>query len=233
MIMGMNQPYFMPYIGFWQLVNAVDVFVIGDDYHYINRGWVNRNRILQEGQAKYFNIEVDHASQNKQINELLLSDVFDPEKKLSQLRTLYHSAPYFQQGYELMRKIFACDERNLAYFLEHSMQCVCDYLGIQTKFLRSSGIPHNAEYKKEYRIFEQCKYIGADVYINAIGGQKFYFYEQFHDQGIQLGFIKTGDIQYMQFGSEFVPNLSIIDVIMFNSKEEMQQLLQNYSILWE
>lgn len=81
MIMGLNQPYFMPYIGFWQLVNAVDVFVIGDDYHYINRGWVNRNRILQEGQAKYFNIEVDHAFQNKRINELMLSDVFNPEKK--------------------------------------------------------------------------------------------------------------------------------------------------------
>ena len=81
MIMGLNQPYFMPYIGFWQLVNAVDVFIIGDDYHYINRGWVNRNRILQEGQAKYFNIEVDYASQNKRINELMLSDVFNPEKK--------------------------------------------------------------------------------------------------------------------------------------------------------
>lgn len=156
MIMGLNQPYFMPYIGFWQLVNAVDVFIIGDDYHYINRGWVNRNRVLQAGQAKYFNIEVDHASQNKLINELSLSNVFDPEKKLYQLRVLYYNAPYFQRGYELMQQILMNSEKNLAYFLEYSMQCVCDYLDIQTKFLRSSQIPHNSEYKKEYRILSNA-----------------------------------------------------------------------------
>ena len=152
---------------------------------------------------------------------------------MMQFRTLYHSAPYFQQGYELMQKIFAYSEKNLAYFLEHSMQCFCDYLEIKTRFLRSSEIPHNAEYKKEYRIFEQCKYVGADVYINAIGGQKLYSYEQFREKGIKLGFIKTGDIQYKQYRGDFVPNLSIIDVIMFNSKEEIQQMLSNYTILWE
>lgn len=233
MIMGLNQPYFIPYIGYWQLINAVDVFIIGDDYNFINRGWVNRNRILQNGDAKYFNIEIDHASQNKKINELYLSDIFQSSQKLLKLKEAYEQAPYFKEGYELMRQILEYDEKNLAYFLEHSMQKICDYLEINSKLIRSSEIPHNAELKKEFRIFDQCRFVGADVYINAIGGQKLYSYEQFKEQGIKLGFIKTGEIEYKQYGADFVPSLSIIDVIMFNSKEEIQQMLKKYTILWE
>ena len=182
MVMGLNQPYFMPYIGHWQLINAVDVFIIGDDYNYINRGWINRNRILQNGEAKYFNIEVAHASQNKKINELYLSDVYDPAKKLQLIRETYSKAPNFAEGYGLMRQILECEERNLADFLEHSIHCVCDYLGITTKFIRSSSIPGNSELKREYRIYDQCRYVGADTYINAIGGRELYDFDQFEER---------------------------------------------------
>lgn len=233
MILGGNQPYFIPYIGYWQLINAVDVFLISDDYNYIDKGWVNRNRILENGKDQYFNIELDHASSNKKINQLYVSNLFRADKKLLQLRTVYRKAPYFEEGYELMRKILECADKNLADFLEHSIRCVCEYLEIRTKLVRTSSIPHNDELKKEFRIFDQCRFVGADVYINAIGGQKLYSYEQFKEHGIKLGFIKTGDIQYKQYGADFVPSLSIIDVIMFNSKEEIQQMLNKYTILWE
>lgn len=233
MIMGLNQPYFMPYIGHWQLINAVDVFIIGDDYNFINRGWIHRNRILQNGQAKYFNIEVARASQNKKINALYLSDVYDPEKKLQTLWVAYSKAPHFEEGFALMRKILEYKERNLACFLEHSIRCICDYLGITTKLVRSSEIPGNSVFKREYRIYDQCKYVGADTYINAIGGRALYSYEQFYNQGIKLGFIQTGDVQYKQFGNEFIPYLSILDVIMFNSKEEIREMLAQHTILWE
>lgn len=233
MIMGLNQPYFMPYIGHWQLINAVDVFVIGDDYNFINRGWIHRNRILQNGEAKYFNIEVAHATQNKKINELYLSDVYDPEKKLKLVRDSYSKAPHFEEGFALMRKILECEERNLACFLEHSIRCVCAYLGITTKLIRSSEIPGNAEFKREYRIYDQCSYVGADTYINAIGGRELYDYDQFRRRNLKLGFIQTGDVRYQQFGREFIPYLSMIDIIMFNSAEEIQQMLKQYTILWE
>lgn len=233
MIMGGNQPYFMPYIGYWQLINAVDIFIISDDYNYIDKGWVNRNRILQNGKAAFFNIELDHATSNKWINQLFLSDRLRVDKKLLQLRTVYRKAPYFEEGFALMGKIMECQEKNLADFLEHSIRIVCDYLGITTKLIRSSSIIGNTELKREYRIFDQCKYVGADTYVNAIGGQVLYSYEQFQKEGIRLGFIKTGDIRYEQFGSEFIPNLSIIDVIMFNSKEEIRKMLNQYTILWE
>lgn len=233
MIMGLNQPYFMPYIGHWQLINAVDVFIIGDDYHFINRGWIHRNRILQNGQAKYFNIEVAHASQNKRINELYLSDVYDPAKKLQILREAYSKAPYFDEGFALMKKILEYEEKNLAVFLEHSIRCVCDYLGITTKLVRSSEIPGNSEYKREYRIYDQCGYVGADTYINAIGGRELYDYEEFRTRNLRLGFIQTGDVSYRQFGGEFVPYLSMMDLIMFNSREEIRDFLDRYTILWE
>lgn len=233
MIMAGNQPYFVPYIGYWQLINAVDVFIISDDYNYIERGWINRNRILENGKAKYFNIEIEHASSTKKINELYLSDSFKKEEKLMRLRSAYRKAPYFDAGFALMEKIFSCEDKNLAVFLEHSIRCICDYLDIRTKFVRSSEIPNNSSYKKEFRIYDQCRFVGADIYINAIGGQKLYSYEQFKEQGIKLGFIQTGDIHYKQLWYDFEPGLSIIDVIMFNSKEEIQQMLKQYTILWE
>ena len=233
MMMGLNQPYFMPYIGYWQLINAVDIFIIGDDYHFINRGWIHRNRILLNGQAKYFNIEVAHASQNKRINELYISDVFDPEKKLQLLREIYFKAPHFKEGFSLMQKILEYRERNLALFLEYSIHCVCDYLGIKTKLIRSSSIHGNSELRREYRIYAQCNYTGADTYINAIGGRALYNFDEFRQRNLKLGFIQVGDIQYPQFGQEFIPNLSMIDLIMFNSKEEIQEMLTQYTILWD
>lgn len=233
MIMGSNQPYFIPYIGYWQLINSVDVFVIEDDYNYIKRGWVNRNQILENGKGNFFNIELSHASQNSKINELFLSDTFQPQKKLQRLQAAYKKAPFFEDGYALMRQILEYDNINLADFLEHCIRCICDYLGIHTKLIRSSSIPNNSTLKREYRIYDQCKFVGADTYINAIGGQKLYSYQEFRNEGIKLGFIKTGDIQYKQFGPDFIPYLSIIDVIMFNSREAIKDILQQYTILWE
>ena len=233
MIMGGNQPYFMPYIGYWQLINAVDIFIISDDYNYIEGGWIGRNRILENGSPRYFNIEISHVSSTKKINELYISSgKFDKEKKLKQLRNVYRKAPYFDDGYILMEKIFDFEDLNLAGFLENSIRIVCSFLGITTKFVKSSSIPHNCELKKENRIFDQCGYVGADIYVNAIGGQELYTFEQFKEQGIKLGFLKTDNITYKQLWYEFVPDLSIIDVIMFNSKQEIKRMLQKYTILW-
>ena len=149
------------------------------------------------------------------------------------MKYVYRRAPYFKEGYTLLQEIFDYKEYNLADFLENSIKKICYYLEIQTKFVKSSSIPHNCELKKEYKIFDQCKYVGADIYINAIGGQRMYSFDQFRQQGIRLGFIKTNDIKYKQLWYEFVPNLSIIDVIMFNSKAEIKKMLQQYTILWD
>lgn len=233
MIMGGNQPYFMPYIGYWQLINAVDVFIISDDYNYIEGGWIGRNRILENGQSRYFNIEISHATSIKKINELYLStEKFDKGKKLKQLWNVYRKAPYFDVGYALMEQVFDCKDLNLAYFLENSIRVVCNFLDIKTRFVRSSSIQGNCLLKRENKIFDQCRSVGADCYINAVGGKKLYSFEQFRQHGIRLGFIQTDEIAYKQLWYDFVPNLSIIDVIMFNQKADIQEMLSRYSILW-
>lgn len=233
MVIAGNQPYFMPYIGYWQLINLSDVFIIGDDYNYIKKGWINRNRILQNKEILYFGVEVHHPSSFKYVNEHIISESFDVDKKIHQLTVAYQKAPYFEVGMKLMRKVLEYDNKNLADFLEHAMRCVCDYLGITTKIIRSSSIPGNVDLKREYRIFDYCKYCGADTYVNSSGGQILYDYSQFQEQGIRLGFLQSDEIRYQQFGTEFAPNLSIIDVIMFNSKEDIQKMLNQYTILWE
>lgn len=232
MILGLNQPYFIPYIGYWQLISSVDVFVIADDYNYIMRGWVNRNRILIGGETSFFNVELCDASQNKKINEIEIADI-PLEKKYRTLRCAYGKAPHFDDGMALMERIYSFEGKNLADFLANSMREVCSFLGITTKLVRSSDFAGNSEYKREYRIYDIAKRLGADSYYNAIGGQELYSYDEFKARGIKLAFIKTGDVRYKQFKNEFIPSLSILDVIMFCSVDEIKEMLGQYTLLFK
>ena len=231
MVLGANQPYFMPYIGYWQLIDAADIFVIADDYNYIKNGWIPRNRILDNGSIRYFNIEIAHASQNKKINELYRCD-FSVEKKLKQITCAYKKAPYFEEGIALMEDILKYPEKNLAEYLKYSIIRTCDFLQIKTPIIMSSQLEHNSDYRREYRIYDMCERLGADQYYNAIGGEKLYSASAFEERGIKLKFIKRKDtICYQQFEYNFTPDLSIIDVIMFNSVSEMKQMLKEYILV--
>ncbi len=225
-----NQPYFIPYIGYWQLIKSTDIFLVCDDYNYIKGGWINRNRILNGSDPIYFNLSLDKASQNKLINETFIKDI-EIEKQLRSLECSYKKAPNFQDGYKLMETILSCPERNLAYFLENSIKVVNEYLGIKTKIMRTSDIEGNSLLKREFRIYDFCEKLGADHYINAIGGMELYDFEEFKKRNLNLSFLKTNDITYKQFGNNFIENLSIIDVIMFNSKEEVIKMLDEYTLV--
>lgn len=232
MILADNQPYFIPYIGYWQLMKAADVYVIADDDQYMKHAWVNRNRILTNKTSEtLFNLELVKAAYTEPINHRYISDRYNAEKKLSVIQCSYGKAPHFQEGMALMTDILNCPERNLAEFLVHSIGCIRDYLDITTPMYRESELNLNPELRCEETVYEVCHKLGADTYYNAIGGQALYSKEEFAKQGINLGFIHTGDIRYRQFGRDFIPNLSILDVIMFNSKEAIQEMLNNYTIL--
>lgn len=232
MILADNQPYFIPYIGYWQLMNAADVYVIADATQYMKHGWVNRNRILTNKTSEMlFSLELEKAPYTEPINKRSISNSFSPEKKLSMIQCSYGKAPFFRDGMDLMTNILMCPERNLAEFLIHSICCIRDYLGITTPMYRESELDLNPEYRCEECLYEVCQKLGADTYYNAIGGQKLYDKEEFAKRGIQLGFIQTGDIRYRQFGREFIPNLSILDVIMFNSRDDIRMMLEQYTII--
>ena len=230
MKVAINQPYYLPYIGYWQLIDSVDTFAIADNYNYIKQGWINRNRILDGNTVRYFNISVDHASQNRFICDHKIKPI-DKELSLRQLKGFYHSAPYCNEGLELMDRILSFEGDNLADFLLESICQVCDYLQIKTKIVRTSDYEQDPELRFTDRIYDYCRQMGADTYHNLIGGTKLYSFDEFKAHGLKIAFIETIPVPYPQSSDTFEPGLSILDVIMNNSVEEIQQMLKSYKLI--
>ena len=229
MKLGIMQPYFMPYIGYWQLMAAVDTYVVYDDVNYIKGGWVARNNILLNGQKHMFTITLNGASPNKLFNEITIKDDF---KKFSRLiESAYRKAPYYAEVSALLDKIYNYEDKSLAAFMMHSFQVVLDYLEIDTKLVLSSTIEKDNDLRGKDKVKHICHLLGADTYYNAIGGQELYDKNDFKADGIDLHFVKTELSPYPQLKNEFVPGLSVIDVLMFNSPTEVKQLLTNYKLV--
>lgn len=234
MKVGIMQPYFVPYIGYWQLLNLVDKYVIYDDVNFIKGGWINRNRILLNNQVAYFNIPMIGASSNKKINEVLVNnDVRLAEKNKRRIESAYSKAPYYAEVKLLLDNILDNKSDNLAEYITASIRMICDYLDIDTEIIVSSELDKNNDLTAQDKVIDICKRLNATEYYNAVGGMELYSYEEFRRNNISLNFLKTNNITYKQFQDEFEGNLSIIDVLMFNSKEQVKQLLNEYIIVSE
>ena len=226
------QPYFFPYLGYWQMIHAVDKYVIFDDVNYIKRGWIARNRIKANGQAIRFGIAVRKVSQNRLITEHeRMSSPEEAGKLLHELDMAYHKAPYYDQVMPLMERILGNTETNLADYLSYEIMQVCDYLGISTPILRSSRMEYDHSGNGQDKILDLCKVTGSDSYVNAIGGRELYDHDRFRREGVELSFLKMRQVQYEQGEGEFIPSLSIIDVMMNNSHEQLDELLSQYDFV--
>ncbi len=232
MKLGIMQPYFVPYLGYWQLLNAVDQYVIYDDVNYIKGGWINRNRILCNGNPTYFNLPVIGASPNKLINEIKVNlNEKIMNKSLKTIQQSYAKAPYFDDIYPLIENIMLYKEENLALFIKHSFEVIAKYLDIDTKFVLSSDLNKDNSLKGQDKVIHICNLLQASEYYNAIGGQELYSYDCFEKNNIILSFLDSNLKEYTQLGNEFVPGLSIVDIMMFNSKETCKELLNDYSLI--
>lgn len=235
MKLAVMQPYFFPYLGYYQLIAAVDRFVVWDDVQYIQRGWVNRNRILLNGEPAYINLPIEKAPQSAYISERKLADLSAAAPKLlGQLHSAYRKAPHYQAVRELVESVLKISESNLGVFLFESLKLVCDYLEIDTELVLSSSLSKNdAGLTGSQRVIALAKANAATMYINAIGGRELYREADFVAEGIDLRFIKMHDIEYSQGNDSFVPYLSMVDVLMFNSKVQIQDFLRRYTLLAE
>lgn len=234
MKVGIMQPYFMPYLGYWQLMNAVDKYVIYDDVNFIKGGWVNRNRILVNGQPKYFNLPMIGASSFKKINEVgVNNDTKLIEKNLRIIEGAYRKAPFFDTVLPIIRDIVYCNKKNVAEYIIYSFKVINAYLEISTELLVSSALEKDCNLRAQDKVLAICELLGAKEYYNAIGGRELYSFSNFAEKGIQLKFLKANNIKYVQFGDEFQENLSIIDVMMFNSKEKIKEMLNEYEVIGE
>lgn len=230
MKLAIMQPYFMPYIGYFQLINAVDVFVVYDNIQFTKKGWFHRNRILVNGRDKMFSVPLKKDSDYLYVAQRELADNFDNESKkiIRKIKAAYQKAPYYKKVMPLVEECFQSGSGNLFDFIHTSLKLLTQFLQIDTKIIISSAIDIDHTLKSQDKVLAICKNLNADIYINAIGGQDLYVAEAFRNKGIELRFIKTKPVKYKQFDNEFVPWLSIIDVMMFNSKEEILTMLALY-----
>lgn len=232
MKLAIMQPYFFPYIGYFQLIKSVDQFVIYDNIKYTKKGWINRNRILVNGTVQYISLPLKRDSDSLNIDQRVLSGTWDQDRQkiLCRIKEAYRKAPYFNQTFEIINEILKKKDLYLFEFLYASIIQICRHLNIETKFVISSSIEIDHELKSTFKIIKICKYLGATDYFNSIGGESLYSKEQFAENGLKLYFIKPKPGDYRQLNNGFISNLSIIDVMMFNSIQEIGLMLTQYNV---
>lgn len=227
------QPYLFPYIGYFQLLNSVDLFVLYDDVQYMKGGWINRNRILDKNRPSYLTFPVKKASTYLNINQRYFSVLTESEKNkvLRRIKATYRDAPCFDGTLGILDRFLDRKNGNVAEDVCFSLGIVQEYLELPFNYVFSSTLSDTVGLKGVERVLRICKILDSDVYINSPGGQSLYSKEEFRDHGISLHFIKPGLVSYEQFAPEFVSNLSVIDVLMFNSKTEIRKMLRQYSLI--
>ena len=248
MNIAIMQPYLFPHIGYFQLMHACDEFLVYDDVAFIPRGYINRNNVLLGGKAHRFTLSVPKASPNRLISELVFGPT--PDSLLTTLHHAYARAPYYAQVMPLLQSVFQHEDRRIGALCKYSFERVCDYLGLECRFLLTSELEHDRSLKAQDRLIEMSLMRGAEGYINSIGGRKLYQAAPFAAKGITLSFLASQPSGYRQTPldsrgeagadmhrsgrqAQFVAGLSIIDMLMWCSPGEVRDRLAEYQLLPE
>ena len=234
MKLAIMQPYFMPYIGYFQLINLVDKFVFYDDVTFIKQGWINRNQILINDQAKLFSVPLSNASSHTLIKDVLISDIRYEKWKKSFLSTImfnYKKAKNYAVVETLIESILLTRPKTISELAIKSVIEISNYLDLDTEFDVSSKNYGNAHLSGQDRVLDICQKENANTYINPIGGIELYSKDIFSERNIELMFISARKTIYKQFTSDFTPFLSIIDVLMFNDKKQVLEMLNDFDLV--
>lgn len=249
------QPYFFPYIGYFQLIHAVDRFFLYDHLDYSRGGWVSRNRILETGRGpSWISVPIVAPRHTQTIRDTKLNEATDWRRRL--LRTLaqnYRRAPFLDETLALVERVLGTDTDSLAELNARSIVEVCDLVGIATEVdsdstpfdqmeevLRDEATDYRSHYpwlrldppvRKVVRALVLCRSLGADVFVNAIGGRALYDKAVFADHGVDLYFVQKRPIEYPQLDRAFVPDLSIIDVLMNCGPGRTAELVAEYDLV--
>jgi hypothetical protein len=232
--LAIMQPYLFPYIGYFQLIHAVDRFVVYDDVAFIKQGWINRNRLLINDAPAFFTVPIKNASSFALISDTRIDDAPQhsrwAEKLLKTVDTAYRRAPEFGRVFPVIEEVFGRKTTRIVDLAVASLKAVATFLDIRTSFLDSSTTYGNAQLKGEERVLAICAAERAAEYVNLPGGHALYSSERFAARGIKLSFIEPRFPEYRQFGGNFVADLSIIDVLMFNPVETVREYLNAYEL---
>lgn len=227
MKLAIMQPYFLPYIGYFQLIAAVDVFVLYDNIEYTKKGFINRNYILKNGKSVVITLPLASDSDYLDVCERRLANNFSRVKMLNQFNEAYRRAPYFSEAFFLLEDIILYESSNLFQFLWHSIAKICTYFGIATEIRISSKIAIDHALKNQDKVLAICEAVSAKTYVNSMGGMALYSTKLFQNKGLDLKFLRSKPFEYTQLGANFVPLLSIVDVLMFNSRENIKAHIED------
>ncbi len=230
MKVAIMQPYFFPYIGYWQLINTVDKFVIYDNIKYTKKGWINRNQILVNNDTKIFTVPIQKASDFLDVNQRYISDSWDKSKMLNLIKSSYSRSPQYKKVIPLIEKCLLVEEENLFNFLYVSLTNILDFLEIKTDIIISSTLDIDHNLKSQDRVIATCKKLGATQYINPQGGISLYNKSEFEKHNIDLKFLFADQVVYKQYSDRFLPWLSIIDILMFNDIKTIKKFLQQFTL---
>ena len=225
------QPYFLPYIGYWQLLAAVDRFVLYDNIQYTKKGWINRNRFLRNGTDAFFTVPLKNGSDSLDVADRAIADDFDPRTILNPMAAAYRKAPFFANVFPVLETVVMAAPRNLFEYLHHSLVTIAGYLEITTPIVVSSTVAIDHGLKSESKVLALCEALGANRYLNPAGGRDLYSTSTFAEHGVELRFIRSRPIVYRQYDNPFVPSLSIADVMMFNSRVAVRAMLGDFDLV--
>lgn len=247
MKLAIMQPYFFPYIGYFQLIHAVDKILLYENLDYMPKSWMTRNRILQKnGEPFYFHISVNNKSHNRKISEVqIVEDTHWKKKLLKSLYANYSYRNHFKNIFPVIEQIVNFQSNNLHEFIAHSIKTIAQLLDIKTEIVSNnskylsienyltekyrSGV--NIDHRKIDRLLLIAKEEKATTFINAIGGVQLYSKEELAKNNLELFFVKTGDLVYQQFSKTFYPNLSILDVLFNCGIDQTKQWIENYELI--
>ncbi|MEZ9859213.1 WbqC family protein [Vibrio splendidus] len=224
------QPYIFPYLGYYQLVSSVESFVFYDDVTFIKGGYINRNSILLNGHPHRFTLPLIQASSNKKIKDI---DCHDKTSKiLKSIEQSYSKAPYFLEVMPIIEKVMTGSDRRLSTLASSSIIEVFKYLNISKEFFNSSELNYERRNEAAVKLILMSKTLDKSNYVNPLGGEKLYNKDYFLEHDLELHFLKKRDVAYFQGNNkEFFDNLSMIDVLMWCSKNEIHELLTKYEII--
>lgn len=233
MRLGIMQPYFFPYLGYFQLMAHVDTFVVYDNIEYTKKGWINRNRFVADGKIQPFTVNLRKASDSLPINRREIAPEFDKNRHriLRQIRAAYGQCSNFTEAFPLVEECFTCNERNLFSFLYFSIERIHAYLGLSSHLVVASDVNIDHTLRKSQKVMAICSALHCESYINPESGRHLYDKLEFGKQGIQLEFLWHVPTRYRQNSRSFIPRLSFIDVLMNNDRDELSCLLNDYEIL--
>ncbi len=227
--LALMQPYFLPYLGYFQLIAAADQFICYDDVQFIKNGWIERNRYLLDGEAHWFRVSLAKGRHTGTIRERTVSQNFDLQGMLNKLRFAYRKAPFKTSILGWLEHQLADPPASIAVLNERVIRSCCQLLDIQTPILRSSDVLCDCHSHGQQRVIDIARAVGATHYINPMGGAHLYDAKTFAQAGLTLEFLRPVINSYCQGESNqpFVPGLSILDALMFNEPGTIAQWVRD------